>query len=331
MERELRARQSEEDVAHLRAIMRTTNALWWLGLGLCPFHAAPAAVLMSTAIVARWTMVGHHVCHGGYNAQQSEAGVITGRFHRRSFALGLRKRVVDWLDWMKPEAWDVEHNNMHHYKLGEEGAAGDPDLVERNLLPVRSMKARGAPLWRRQLQVAPLLLIWKWYYYVPNTLNHLERWETAKAAKRGQPLPPQNWADGGLAQHLDWWRCCLPYGLLMFAAIPGGAYLLLGAAAAKTAAASVVLAELLTNFHSFAIIATNHAGEDIYKFNTPVQVTRRHTPSCAYLRGTPPPPPYLALPSSWTTVASMFLSPHSACGNGKGDDALVLIHHSFIV
>lgn len=28
------------------------------------------------------------------------------------------------------QAWDVEHNNLHHYKLGETN--GDPDLVERN-------------------------------------------------------------------------------------------------------------------------------------------------------------------------------------------------------
>ena len=27
------------------------------------------------------------------------------------------------------QAWDVEHNFMHHYELGE---ASDPDLVERN-------------------------------------------------------------------------------------------------------------------------------------------------------------------------------------------------------
>ena len=30
---------------------------------------------------------------------------------------------------MQPEAWDVEHNFMHHYMLGE---GRDPDLLERN-------------------------------------------------------------------------------------------------------------------------------------------------------------------------------------------------------
>ena len=39
---------------------------------------------------------------------------------------------------MLPEAWSVEHNELHHYRLGEEA---DPDLVQRNLAFVRAMKA----------------------------------------------------------------------------------------------------------------------------------------------------------------------------------------------
>ena len=38
---------------------------------------------------------------------------------------------------MLPEAWNIEHNNLHHYRLGEDD---DPDLVERNLQFVREMK-----------------------------------------------------------------------------------------------------------------------------------------------------------------------------------------------
>lgn len=56
-------------------------------------------------------MVGHHVMHGGYshNAEKSS------RYHRFNFAKGLKRRVSDWLDWMLPEAWNVEHNKLHHY------------------------------------------------------------------------------------------------------------------------------------------------------------------------------------------------------------------------
>lgn len=35
-----------------------------------PFIFNPiSALCISTAICMRWTMIGHHVCHGGYNAQ----------------------------------------------------------------------------------------------------------------------------------------------------------------------------------------------------------------------------------------------------------------------
>ena len=69
-------------------------------------------------------MIAHHTCHGGYNR------VDAGRYHSRGFALGLLNRCVDWLDWMMPEAWNIEHNRLHHYRLNE---LKDPDLVQRNL------------------------------------------------------------------------------------------------------------------------------------------------------------------------------------------------------
>uniref|UniRef100_A0A061QP33 Fatty acid desaturase n=1 Tax=Tetraselmis sp. GSL018 TaxID=582737 RepID=A0A061QP33_9CHLO len=284
LEKELRDGQTEkDDVGHLKTIITWSNVSWIVGLALCSFTPV-SSIFLSTAIFARWTMIGHHVCHGGYNQQQSKDGKITGRFHRRSFALGLRRRVTDWLDWMKPEAWDVEHNNLHHYKLGEKG---DPDLVERNFeSTIRSQKAKGVPVWLRFLQLSPLLLVWKWYYYAPNTLKELEKSDTQRALNRGKPAPPQHWSgddnpatfltiilhlmQGKIGTTVELAKCLLPYGLMMFAAIPGGVYLCLGAQAAQTAFASVVLAELLTNLHSFCIIATNHAGEDIYKFDKPV-------------------------------------------------------------
>lgn len=63
-------------------------------------------------------------------------------------------------------------------------------------------------------------------------------------------------------------KCLGPYALVMFAIIPGAAYLLFGATAGKTALVSTLLAELFTNIHSFCIIAPNHAGSDIYRFET---------------------------------------------------------------
>ena len=167
IEKEFKAPEHfEEDVKHLKKILTWAN-LCYFG-GLAALTAMPmvglnmpawlngmnpiAAFMMSTAICARWTMVGHHTCHGGYNAAQSTNGEVTGRFHRRKFARGLWRRCTDWMDWMLPEAWDVEHNHLHHYQLGEDA---DPDLVERNM---QELREGNTPMVSRYLQVAGLAL-----------------------------------------------------------------------------------------------------------------------------------------------------------------------------
>ena len=120
--------QGEEDVRHLQKIIRWSNFCGAVGVATCWMRPNPVSILaLSTWTLSRWTMIGHHVCHGGYNRQDDG----TGRFTSHGFAVGgLKARVRDWFDWMLPEAWNVEHNNLHHYRTGE---PGDPDLVERNL------------------------------------------------------------------------------------------------------------------------------------------------------------------------------------------------------
>ena len=76
-------------------------------------------------------MMGHHACHGGYNRTDE-----SGRFSSRGFALGsLWRRLQDWFDWMLPEAWSIEHNQLHHYRLSEAGycfwMGMDPGDVEK--------------------------------------------------------------------------------------------------------------------------------------------------------------------------------------------------------
>ena len=52
------------------------------------------------------------------------------RFNRFAFAVGsLWSRFIDWIDQMLPEAWNVEHDDLHHYFLSE---IDDPDIVEDN-------------------------------------------------------------------------------------------------------------------------------------------------------------------------------------------------------
>ena len=70
--------------------------------------------LMSVGTMSRWTIIGHHVCHGGFD-KCSE-----GKINRFKFAVGsVYRRARDWLDWMLVEAWNMEHNQLHHYHLGE--------------------------------------------------------------------------------------------------------------------------------------------------------------------------------------------------------------------
>jgi hypothetical protein len=163
VEKELKADIDQDDVKHLNKILTWANAFYFGGLAILfatpfltnAFNAIGgvnpiAAFCMSTAICARWTMVGHHVCHGGYNTAQSENGVVTGRFHRRTFAKGLARRITDWMDWMMPEAWDVEHNHLHHYQVRlaiDHNAIPPIARPDRDAAPTASPRARTPRAW----------------------------------------------------------------------------------------------------------------------------------------------------------------------------------------
>lgn len=283
LERELKAEQSEKDVKHLKGVLFWSNVCYFSGLalaGVCnPMQGNfIAAFLLSTGIFARWTMVGHHVSHGGYNQQQNGK-----RFHRSTFGKGFLARCVDWLDWMLPEAWDVEHNNLHHYKLGENG---DPDLVERNLNSLRVNKTM--PMFLKYSQVAGLMAIWKWYYYAPNTLKEMydaqiKRGKTnAQFANVTQPFDTREGEpntvqfifrrlfQGNAKPLLAVLPILMPFAIFHFVLVPLPFYLIGGPVMGAIALANMVVAEIFTNIHSFIAIATNHCGDDLYRFETEV-------------------------------------------------------------
>jgi len=289
LERKLRAEQDEKDVKHLKTVLFWSNVCYFTGLALAGFcnpmqGNIVAGLLMSTGIFCRWTMVGHHVSHGGYNSQQQGQ-----RFHRSTFGKGPIARAFDWLDWMLPEAWDVEHNNLHHYKLGESGDGkedpGDPDLVERNFQSLREDKR---PMFLKYLQVAALMAIWKWYYYAPNTLKemydaNIKRGKTnAKFADSKQPFDCtpgepntiefciQRMFQGKFAPMAAMLPVLAPYFLWHFVMVPAPFYLLGGAEMGACALGSMIVAEIATNIHSFIAIACNHCGHDMYRFETQV-------------------------------------------------------------
>eukprot|EP00316_Scyphosphaera_apsteinii_P008501 CAMPEP_0119319616 /NCGR_PEP_ID=MMETSP1333-20130426/49877_1 /TAXON_ID=418940 /ORGANISM="Scyphosphaera apsteinii, Strain RCC1455" /LENGTH=458 /DNA_ID=CAMNT_0007326067 /DNA_START=83 /DNA_END=1459 /DNA_ORIENTATION=+ len=272
--------QGEADIRHLKKMIRWSNAcglvgmatMWMSGLGrLLP------VVALSTWTCTRWTMIGHHICHGGYNRQDNPRSGGSGRYTTHGFAVGsVFRRCRDWFDWMLPEAWNVEHNNLHHYRLGE---GGDPDLVERNLELLRTLRL---PRALKYVAVAGLAAMWKWYYYAPNTYKQLKLSQMRKAgvvfseeeAHAPFTLPVALFDSKESAKFrtgpVDFMsRVMGPYLLLRFFALPLP-LLLVNRAFYTAAVVNLFLADTLSNIHSFIIIATNHCGDDMYKFGASV-------------------------------------------------------------
>jgi fatty acid desaturase len=256
----LRARIRKEvgpsDRAHLSKIERwgrlCTAAGWattWLGPNLI------SAALIAQGRTARWATVTHHVLHKGYDRVPDMPESRTSK----GFARGWR-RLLDWNDWIAPEAWAFEHNQQHHYRLGEDA---DPDHVELNTDWLRDAT------WPQPVKLVALSALaatWKFSYYAPNTLRQLRGRVGKKPADRAalEPL-------ASMFATAELWRRCLgPYALTQFALFPA-LYLPLGPWAALSALANNLGAELLTNLHTFLIITPNHVGDDISIFDGPPQ------------------------------------------------------------
>ena len=102
----LSSMQSDDDVRHLEKIVSWRNAFALVGVATMWTTPNPLTILaLSTWTYASWTMIAHHTCHGGYNR------VDAGKFKSGKFAVkSLQRRVMDWCDWMHPDAWNIEHN-----------------------------------------------------------------------------------------------------------------------------------------------------------------------------------------------------------------------------
>lgn len=268
----LEKQQGEEDVRHLRKMVAWSNACGAIGLLTMGFGINPVSIIgLSLFTFTRWTMIAHHTCHGGYDRCHPDKN----RWNRFKFALGsLWRRMCDWFDWMMPEAWNVEHNNRHHYCLSE---LEDPDLVEENLADMRNMNI---PLFAKYLALPFISTTWKWFYYAPNTYKELK---LARLRKQGKPIPegvvPQDAVTvrslifGGTPFYSLWEFVSVvvgPYFVIRFFLTPLP-YLFLGdyldmPGMYSNAVKNLFLAELLTNFHGFLAVVTNHAGNDMYRF-----------------------------------------------------------------
>ena len=258
--KETRAARTGEELTHLKKIERWGRACSALGYGtawIAPNPISPALIALGKN--TRWAIVAHHINHGGFDKVSN----VPDRYTSAVFAQGWR-RYIDWFDWISPEGWNVEHNQLHHYRLGEVAA---PDLVEENMYWLEEMKL-SRPL--RYLSSFIIATTWKWSYYAPTTLMEAR---AVRAKKAGQEPDPRSilrkdvWDPRG-ERGAELWKTCLgPYAAWHFVAIPA-MFSPLGTWATASVAANSMMGEILANAHAFAIIGTNHCGEDLYRFDT---------------------------------------------------------------
>ena len=266
---ELVAELGQGDIDHLRKMERWGRICSALGYATAWIAPNPvSALLIGLGNSARWTMVTHHVMHRGYDRVPG----IPQRYTSSSHARGWR-RFVDWPDWIHPQAWAHEHNQLHHFHTGE---LADPDLVEHNAWLLR-LRVTPKPL--KWLLIVLLMATWKFSYYAPNTFW---AWREQLRAQRAKQ-PARAAADMANAWRLlypgerlllpitpraahFWLRCVLPYAALRFGVLPA-LFLPLGTWAWAAVLINSLLAELVANVHAFFIIVPNHAGDDVYRFD----------------------------------------------------------------
>jgi fatty acid desaturase len=214
-----------------------------------------ASFFISLGHFTRW-LVAHHVSHRGYDKVPGMPDRLTSRY----FAKGYR-RFLDWFDWIHPAAWYYEHNILHHYHTGEEK---DPDLVERYTEYLRNLKI---PLFLKYIAMGIASISWKIIYYAPNTISTLD------------PVNHKRLKDDHLVfitlrnifeltnpvVRRLWTSCYLPYGVVHFVLIPL-LFLPLGSNAVFWVFVNKILAEAMTNFHSFLVIGPNHTADDLYRY-----------------------------------------------------------------
>ena len=275
LRKELESSQGEEDIHHLNYIVLMSNLVTVVGLASLwlPCHFIFPWVCLSTGNFARWLMIAHHTCHGGYDHTNDS------RYNRFKFGLGsFQRRFNDWLDWILPEAWNLEHNHLHHYNLGE---VTDPDLVENNLKWTRE---RQSPMVFKYIEVFVSAATWKWLYYAPNTfkfyyMNKIDRNQLSRKDANDPYVVQEAIQDIFKGDIKPWTKglfyVLTPYFTFTFVLMPltwGCVSWIIfghGNEAFQNALLNVVIAEIMTNLHSFCMVVPNHAGDDLYRFDTP--------------------------------------------------------------
>jgi fatty acid desaturase len=256
IQRDILSKTDLSDFEHLKKIERWGRTCSVLGYATAWIIPNPiSAYLISQGNFTRWTTIAHHVLHRGYDKIDG----IPHRYTSKGFAKGWR-RYIDWLDWMYPEAWDAEHNDVHHYHLGEEL---DPDQVEFNMQGLRNSPI---PQWGRYIVLGLMAASWKIIYYASSTLTEYRAIQARKTGSTRNQIPRIDMWNPLKPQGRDLWiHCLLPYSIVTFAVTPL-LYLPLGMVAVSNVLINLILAEIITNLHSFLVIGPNHTGDDVMMF-----------------------------------------------------------------
>ena len=251
------ASMSMADFRHMRRLELIGRCCTLLGFATAWIVINPiSVVLIAMGMLTRW-LLAHHICHGGYDGIEG----IPARYTSRVFARGWR-RFVDWFDWMHPDAWRYEHDFLHHYYTGEDR---DPDLVERNAILLRKIRV---PKILKYITLFVVAITWKFSYYAANTLNGLEgKKHFRDLTGHHNFINLANFCDlrMPLVRKL-WFSCWLPNVAFHFLLVPA-LFLPLGKEAWLSVLVCRIAAELLHNLHMFVIIVTNHAGDDVMRFD----------------------------------------------------------------
>ena len=251
---EIHAKLGKEDLAHLWRMIWLNRMFTFIGYATAWIPNPISIYCLSQGVFGRW-LITHHVSHGGYDAVPN----VPERFKSKVFGRGHR-RWRDWFDWIIPEAWHHEHNILHHCHTSE---VKDPDLVEDLSEFLRSS---GLPKPLKYVIIFLAGITWKFSYYAPNTLQTMDH----NGVEPTTSLWHAVWCNGldlrvSRVRRL-WLSCYFPYATVTFILIPL-AFLPFGKWVVLSVLINRLLAEFLTNFHSFLVIAPNHAGEDLYRFD----------------------------------------------------------------
>ncbi len=253
--KELDQFRKEDQIADFRHLKKMK--LWGRlvsGLGLLTGWVLPnpiSACLLALGNYTRWALVFHPISHGSMDHIEG----ISQRYKSDQFALGWR-RYTDWLDWIEPKNWNVEHNLMHHHYLG---TSKDPDIVSRNTQAIRELNI---PIFGKKIFSLLLAGSWKFSYYAPNTLIEYRNFhDKSKTTK----ITPRLWNPFLKEGREVWVKSIIPYFIFKFVLIPS-LFLVINKNAALYILINSIFAEVITNIYSFCTIATNHTGDDVVTF-----------------------------------------------------------------